>query len=55
MGAGKNKAQVCSHCGNEKGRTEHNGRYSYYCHCLAWREYMGVLAYARGKGKKARS
>jgi hypothetical protein len=52
MGAGKNKPQICRHCGNEKNRTEHNGRYTYSCHCLAWREYMKVLAYARAKGKK---
>lgn len=55
MGVGKNKVQVCRHCGNEKSRTGHNGRYTYFCHCLAWREYMGVLTYARAKERKKRS
>jgi hypothetical protein len=55
MGERQSKVQVCRRCGNEKSRTENNGRYTYFCHCLAWREYMGVLAYARAKGRKTRS
>jgi hypothetical protein len=54
MGVTKSKIQVCRDCGNEKTRRERGGRYTYFCHCLVWREQLGVLEHARKKERRKR-
>jgi len=54
MGITKSKIQICRDCGNEKTRRERSGFYTYYCHCLVWREQLKVLEHARKKEKGKR-
>jgi len=46
------KVQVCSLCGNEKVRTQKQGRaFRYFCNCVEWKAQLKLLEAARVKRK----
>lgn len=51
---GRQHLRICGSCGQEKSRAVIGGIYRYYCHCLAWKEYLAVLEHARDREQRRR-